>query len=108
MSDTDAELEGLRRRDAAVLIAVLYKPEDPRPFGWFRRRFLLRRWGIGKALTRLEARGLVEPGWSIAPARRWPVEVHVTAEGRRVARAAAVMLELEAFGGHAVSARDSD
>ncbi len=95
------ELEGLKRRDAVVLIVLATHPEDNRPFGVFRRAFYLRRWGIRGALTRLEARGLIEPGWSVATTRRWPVAAKPTTQGRRVARAAAVILELEDFAGPA-------
>jgi len=98
---TEADLRGLRRRDAVLLIAAAVTPEDVRPFGWFRRLYYLRRWGVRKALGRLVERGLVEPGWSVRPLHTWPVRASVTDEGRRVARAAAVTLELEEFAGPA-------
>jgi len=100
------QLEGLRRRDAAILIVLvmLSKDRPPRRRGHRLRRalqrwYFLRRWGVRKALMRLEERGLIEPGW-VEP--RWvaprPIKAKVTPEGVRVARAAAVTLELEGDG----------
>ncbi len=95
------DLVGLKRRDAVVLIAVAMQPHQARPFGLVRRLVFLRRWGIRKVLVRLEERGLIEAGWSVHAFRSRPVRASVTGEGRRVARAAAVTLELEEFAGPA-------
>lgn len=93
------ELEGLRRRDAVVLMAICAKPDDSPPLGWLAYTFVIRRWGVRGALKRLEARGLVKPGWRLGARRSSSIRPTATPEGRRVARAAAVMLELESFAG---------
>jgi hypothetical protein len=95
----EAKLEGLRRRDAIVLIAMLDRREK-RPRGLLWRAYALMRYRIRGALRRLEQRGLVEPGWSVQLTRQpQPARARPTPEGLRVARAAAVVLELESFAG---------
>ena len=95
----EVELEGLRRRDAVVLIAMI-DPSEKQPRGLLWRAYVVLRWRIRGALRRLEQRGLVEPGWTVRLTRRpRPVRARPTPEGLRVARAAAVVLELETFAG---------
>jgi hypothetical protein len=92
------ELEGLRRLDAAVLIAVISRGEK-RPLGLLRRTYVVLRYRVRGALRRLEDRGLIEPGWSLKLSRPQAARVKATPEGVRAARAAAVVFELEAFAG---------
>jgi hypothetical protein len=95
----EVELEGLRRRDAVVLIAMVDRRDKrARSLPW--RAYAVLRYRIRGALRRLEQRGLVEPGWTVKLTRRpRPVRARPTPEGLRVARAAAVVLELESFAG---------
>lgn len=92
------ELEGLRRLDAVVLLAVAMRNETE-PLGLLRRTYVVLRYRVRAALRRLEQRGLIEPGWTVKLADPRPVRATATREGLRTARAAAVVLELEAFGG---------
>ncbi len=81
-----------------VLIAIT----QPRSIGTastLRRAYIVLRYRIAGSLRRLETRRLVEPGWDIRLGRRPTVKASPTPDGRRVARAAAVVLELEEFGG---------
>jgi hypothetical protein len=95
----EVELEGLRRRDAVVLIAMVDRRER-RSRNLLRQAYAVLRYRIRGALRRLEQRGLVEPGWTVRLTRRpRPVRARPTPEGLRVARAAAVVLELETFAG---------
>lgn len=96
--DDGVELEGLRRLDAIVLIALTMRGEK-RPLGLLRRTYVVLRYRVRGALRRLEHRGLVEPGWSVNLSRSLPAQAKPTPEGVRVARAAAVGLELEGFAG---------
>jgi hypothetical protein len=99
--DGGVDLEGLRRRDAIVLIAMLARGDRP-PAGLIRGAYLILRFRVRGALQRLEERGLVEPGWTVRLTRRpRPARAKATPEGLRVARAAAVVLELEDFAGPA-------
>jgi len=91
-------LEGLRRLDAALLIAVVAR-SDEGPLGLLRRTYVVLRYRVRGALRRLEDRGLIEAGWSVALSRARPAQAKATPEGVRTARAAAVVLELESFAG---------
>lgn len=94
--DADSALNGLRRRDAAVLVGIDYRPDDTRRLRWFQRAVLMRVFRLRSSLRRLEVRGLVEPGWIV---KRNRTRAEPTPAGKRAARAAAVMLELERFAG---------
>ena len=96
MASPGADLHGLRRLDAVVLIAAALGPDKTRSLGWFKRVFLLRRYRVRSALMRLEARAYIERGWTLEGSH---IRCTVTAAGERAARAAAVMLELEDFSG---------
>lgn len=96
---TEVDLEGLRRKDAAVLIAAAVTRDDKPPSRLLMRVYILRRWRVRSSLRRLEERGLIEPGWAVRTFRLRPMTAAPTAEGRKVARAAAVTFELEGFTG---------
>jgi DNA-binding MarR family transcriptional regulator len=79
-----ARLSGLGRRDALILGALEHTPENPKKHRWLARVFMLRRYRVRSALSRLEQRGFVEPGWTVdAEGGHYAV----TDAGRRVARA---------------------
>jgi hypothetical protein len=98
MRDEGVELQGLRRLDAAVLIAVCM-PHERRPLSLLARIYVVLRYRVRGALRRLEQRRLIEPGWSLKLSRPFPAQAKPTPEGERTARAAAVVLELESFTG---------
>jgi hypothetical protein len=97
--EPEVQLEGLLRKDAILLAAVVMREERPdadvkrrTPVG----RLLARcRWRPARRLRRLEARGLVQPGWRINTRKAPLVSAAPTPLGKRTARAAVVTLMLE-------------
>lgn len=93
--DVDAELGGLRTRDALVLVALETEPEEPREPGHKRRdAALLRVLGIRRSMRRLERRGYLAAGWSVD---YLGAHCEFTERGRRVAQAAAAVLMAKDF-----------
>lgn len=88
--DVDAELDGLRHRDALVLTALEHRPDASAPsIPLGRRLLLIRVLGLRRSMTRLERRGYLRSGWSIDGAG---VHFELTELGRRVAGAAAILV----------------
>jgi hypothetical protein len=101
VADDDPNLEGLRRRDALLLIALATANPNPtraptlRRLWKLTRLYAILRFQVVRRARRLEARGFVEPGWSFwSPPAKLPT---VTPLGERVAILALAMLELEEF-----------
>lgn len=94
---TEVDLEGLRRKDAVILVAlVLRESEPPRPPSsrWKRVWFVVR-WRLRRRLRRLEKRGLIEPGWRVDPFGSPSFMSKVTPQGVITAQAALITLGLE-------------
>jgi hypothetical protein len=99
-AEPEVQLEGLLRKDAVVLAALVALSETGQQSRGKQRtpigRLLTRlRWRPKARLRRLEARGLVEPGWTISTRSAPLVSATPTPLGRRTSRAAMVTLMLE-------------
>jgi hypothetical protein len=94
-------IEGLKRRDALLLLAIVMRTKRQPARGIrraraFARLYVQMRFSVRRRAQRLEERGFLEPGWSFA----WrSARATVTPLGRRAATVAAMMFELEAFDG---------
>ena len=98
---TEVDPEGLRRKDALILVALLVRQREresdspgPRAPFW-RRALFTTRWRLRGRLRRLERRGLIEPGWRLSLFRHRNNHFEVTPLGVRTAKAAVVTLGLE-------------
>lgn len=89
-------------RQAIVLAALEFTPEERKRHPWVKRIYLLRRNRIPAAMRRFEQLGYIEPGWTVGTDGATCV---VTNSGRRIGVAVRRVLRLEDYPGEPVRFR---